>query len=58
MKMTQLLLSGLAGIALALVACNPKEQTDAAPPTDSNPNGKAALSGDMETVSIKVSGMT
>jgi len=46
MKMTQLLLSGMAGIALTLVACNPKEQADAAP------------SGEMQTVSIKVSGMT
>ncbi|MEJ6648608.1 MAG: hypothetical protein QNL24_14945 [Akkermansiaceae bacterium] len=48
MKMTQLLLSGIAGIALTLVACNPKEQAD----------GTAAPSGEMQTVSIKVSGMT
>jgi|MEHZ01.6.fsa_nt_MEHZ011650697.1_5 hypothetical protein len=48
MKMTQLLLSGIAGLALTLVACNPKEQAD----------GTAAPSGEMQTVSIKVSGMT
>jgi hypothetical protein len=58
MKITQLLLSGMAGIALTLVACNPKEQADAAPSNDSKPDGAAAPSGEMQTVSIKVSGMT
>ncbi|MDB4295327.1 hypothetical protein N9908_03690 [Akkermansiaceae bacterium] len=55
MKSTQLLLSGLAGLALSLTACKSASTTDVAPSSDSAPT---ADSGEMQTVSLNVSGMT